>query len=101
MFVDFLDIKIGATIANSKIRLVIINQKAPTVYKLWPIACTCKKLAKVVSADIGLKALNTISDVDILVAEAPKNNPFKLVNKFKIVEITVISLNVNSIIVKN
>ena len=49
--------KIGATIANNKITLVIINQKAPKVYKLCPKAWIWVKLVKVESANIGLIVL--------------------------------------------
>ena len=84
--------------ANNNITLVMINQKAPYVYKPWPIASTCKKFIKVVSAKIGLKVLYTIFVEEILEFN---NNSFKLVNKFNNAEIAETLLKLKGIIVKN
>ena len=84
--------------ANNNITLVIINQKAPYVYKPWPIASTCKKFINEVSANIGLKALYTIfveENLELI------NNSFKLVNRFNNADIAETLLKLNGIIVKN
>ena len=52
--------KIGATIANNNITLVMINQIALNVYKLWPKSWIYNKFINVVSAIAGLIVLYTI-----------------------------------------
>ena len=50
--------------------------------------------------DLNITSIDRLSEKVEDIFES-KNNPFKLVNKFNIVDIKDISLNVNGIIVKN